>query len=101
MDLKAAHEHSSNNKEELSLSKVCGCFYCRTIFQFNLPVEGLLEWWPKKGKGMTTAKCPVCGIDSLIGDASGFPITPEFLEQMYERWFERTVSAKELKEKGL
>jgi acetone carboxylase gamma subunit len=35
----------------------------------------------------TTALCPYCGIDSVIGDKSGFPITKEFLEKMYQHWF--------------
>ena len=33
------------------------------------------------------ALCPSCGIDSVIGDASGFPITEEFLVAMEARWF--------------
>jgi hypothetical protein len=36
-----------------------------------------------------TAKCPECGIDSVIGDASGFPADdPVFLRAMKRRWFE-------------
>jgi hypothetical protein len=31
--------------------------------------------------------CPRCGIDSVIGDQSGFPITPEFPERMKRYWF--------------
>jgi hypothetical protein len=34
-----------------------------------------------------TALCPTCGIDSVIGDESGFPITDHFLEAMEARWF--------------
>lgn len=34
-----------------------------------------------------TAMCPYCGIDSVIGSASGFPITPEFLMRMRAYWF--------------
>lgn len=30
---------------------------------------------------------PYCHIDSVIGDTSGFPITPEFLREMNKRWF--------------
>jgi hypothetical protein len=35
----------------------------------------------------TTLLCPFCGIDSVIGTASGYPITREFLAQMREHWF--------------
>jgi len=32
--------------------------------------------------------CPECGIDSVIGDASGFPIADEaFLKRMHSIWF--------------
>ena len=36
-----------------------------------------------------TALCPECGIDSVIGDRSGFPITqPTFLADMHRHWFD-------------
>ena len=31
-DVIAAHEFSSDNKPELEKDKVCGCFYCKRIF---------------------------------------------------------------------
>lgn len=34
--------------------------------------------------------CPHCQIDSVIGDASGLPITNEFLKQMHEKWFQHS-----------
>ena len=34
-----------------------------------------------------TAICPFCGIDSVIGDRSGVPITKEFLSGMNQVWF--------------
>ncbi len=30
---------------------------------------------------------PRCGIDSVIGSRSGFPLTPEFLAGMKQHWF--------------
>jgi hypothetical protein len=33
------------------------------------------------------AFCPYCGIDSVIGSKSGFPITKIFLEAMHKYWF--------------
>ncbi len=38
-------------------------------------------------KSEGTAFCPLCGIDSVIGDASGIPITQEFLTAMHDKWF--------------
>ncbi len=75
-----AHEHSSQHRVELGASKVCGCFYCLKIFT---PDE--IDDWVDNGK---TALCPSCEIDSVIGDASGFPITKEFMGQMHHYWFE-------------
>ena len=48
-----------------------------------------IEEWvdaDETGEGQT-ALCPRCGIDSVIGSASGYPITKEFLEAMNRRWF--------------
>jgi len=39
------------------------------------------------GETGKTAVCAKCGIDSVIGELSGFPITPEFLEKMNRCWF--------------
>ena len=79
-DVRIAHQHSSKHRHELLSSDLCGCFYCLAIFK---PL--VIEEWLKEGEG--TALCPGCGIDSVIGSASGFPITPEFLERMYSYWF--------------
>lgn len=79
-DFVSAHVFSSNNKEELQKDKLCGCFYCLKIFD---PVE-IKDWIPDT-RG--TAKCPYCGVDSVIGEHSGFPITEDFLHGMKEYWF--------------
>lgn len=76
----AAHEHCKSNKKELSNSKLCGCFYCLAVFA---PTE--IKDYIKEGDG--TAICPYCGTDSVIGDASGVPITAEFLKEMQAHWF--------------
>jgi hypothetical protein len=31
--------------------------------------------------------CAKCGIDSVIADTSGYPITTEFLQRMHDHWF--------------
>ena len=33
------------------------------------------------------AMCPKCGIDSVLGDASGFMLSKNFLDGMNARWF--------------
>ena len=80
MDYIEAHKFSSNNKRDLEKDVKCGCFYCLEIFD---PKE--ITEWLEDASG--TAICPFCGIDSVIGACTGYPITPEFLEQMRQYWF--------------
>ncbi len=80
MDPIAAHRHSINHRPQLTGDKVCGCFYCLAIFD---PAE-IEEWIPDT---CGTAICPHCGIDSVIGESSGYPITTEFLREMHGHWF--------------
>jgi hypothetical protein len=47
-----------------------------------LPTE-IQEWIDQE----QTALCPKCEIDSVIGSASEFPITKDFLERMHAHWF--------------
>lgn len=78
-----AHKHSSYHYIELKNSKLCGCFYCLHIFQ---PTD--IHSWTDRWDGVNqTALCPKCGIDSVIGSASGYPITQEFLQKMKLGWF--------------
>ena len=80
-NLKSAHRHSFENAEELERSKLCGCFYCLNVYSPKKISEYIDD---KKGK---TAICPYCGVHSVIGESSGFPITKEFLERMKSYWF--------------
>lgn len=78
--LNQAHFYSSFNRKDLERDDICGCFYCLKIFN---PKE--IEEW--EGKREDTALCPYCGIDSIIGQSSKFPITKGFLEKMNQKWF--------------
>ena len=79
-----AHCNSSNHRTELMESDACGCFYCVKIF----PPTEIDSWIPESPAGeLATALCPHCGIDSVIGTKSGFPITTEFLSRMRDHWF--------------
>jgi hypothetical protein len=60
-----------------------GCFNCLAIFR---PAE-ISEWWDDEYGAPQTPVCPNCGIDSVIGDKSGYPITKEFLGKMNKYWF--------------
>ena len=75
----SAHKHSSIHREELLASDECGCFYCLEIYP---PSE--ISDWCDSGQ---TALCPKCGIDSVIGSNSHYPINKEFLSKMRKHWF--------------
>jgi hypothetical protein len=81
-DYIAAHKHSIRHREEILRSEACGCFYCLEIYK-----PGEISDWLESKKGGEAALCPRCGIDSVIGSASGYPITKEFLNKMNEHWF--------------
>jgi hypothetical protein len=91
-ELELAHKRSIRHRAEIEASELCGCFYCCAIY----PPRAITAWtdWPEDAPdGMEdalgqTALCPKCGIDSVLGSASGFPITPAFLKRMNVRWFQ-------------
>jgi len=74
-----AHEHCRLHRVEVDSSSLCGCFYCFAMF-----FPSKISQWVDDGQ---TALCPKCEIDAVIGTASGFPITREFLTRMHEHWF--------------
>ena len=77
--LKLAHRRSSRHRAEIEASRLCGCFHCERIFVAPLIIDWIRE--------DDTALCPFCGIDSVLGDASGLPITEDFLQEMRIAWF--------------
>jgi len=59
-------------------------FYCLRTFK---PQE-IFNWYGEENPKGSTAMCPFCYVDSVIGSKSGFPIDdPDFLEEMYKHWF--------------
>lgn len=79
VDYIEAHKHCGNHRDKLKNDKICGCFYCLSIFS----PEEIHQWIDNQ----QTALCPYCSIDSVIGESSGYPITKEFLEKMRKHWF--------------
>ncbi len=77
--LNSLHAHCTNNRSSLEKSSLCGCFYCGNIFSPALVTE-----YADDGK---TALCPFCGIDSVLPDSCGTPLTKELLDRMHMFWF--------------
>lgn len=81
-DAKKAHKHSIRHYEEIQRSIKCGCFHCCRIFEAEE-----VRQWVEETDGGVTGLCPFCGIDSIIGDASGYPIVKGFLRKMERAFF--------------
>ena len=79
-DLLAVHKFCTGNKEQLMNGRICGCFYCLSIYD---PKE--IHAWIDNG---TTGLCPYCGVDAILSENCGYPITKEFLQKMQRRWFD-------------
>ncbi len=95
VDLLAPYRHTTNNWAVIGASKVCGCCSCMQTF----PPDEIVAWAgldfdnvdDPAAVDRQTALCPRCGSESVIGDASGYPINMQFLGQMNEAWFQRTI----------
>jgi hypothetical protein len=87
--LSAAHKHTIHHRDEILRSTTCTCFYCGYQFDPRHETEPL-AWTdtnPEKHPAPTLL-CPMCGIDCVIGDASGYPVSdPEFVRAFTRRWF--------------
>ncbi len=81
----AAYNHAARHRVEVQRSETCGCFHCLDVF-----APSAIKSWIDTGQ---TALCPRCGMDSVLGSASGFEPTPAFLEAMKNRWFRESKIA--------
>lgn len=76
-----AHMLSFDNADSVQASQKCGCFCCQEIFPASEVTRFLKE---NPGR---TALCPHCGIDAVLGDASGVEVSEDFLSKMHKEWF--------------
>lgn len=81
-DLISMHRSSIHNRTIIDKSDLCGCFYCLKYFTGS----DIREWCD----GGDTAICIYCGVDSVIGSASGYSLSSESLTNMNKRWFKST-----------
>jgi hypothetical protein len=75
----AAKAHSVRHRAEIEASTRCACFFCFRVF----PSAEIKAWTDVN----TTALCPKCGVDAVIGDASGHSIAERSLRKMHEHYF--------------
>ena len=81
-DLRIAHAACSFHLKQLEHAEKAGCFYCLTIY----PVKEIDDWIDNE----QTARCPKCGIDSVVPVTEN--VTPEFLKRMQQYWFDAAAT---------
>ena len=69
-------KHAEDNEIEIVQSKKCGCYFCRQVYD----ARNVQEWIDDE-RGVT-ALCPECGMDAVIGDASGIEISKPLMKEM-------------------
>ena len=78
-----AGKASLYNWNDVKRSWTCGCYHCCSIFPAD--EVGDEDWMPDvHGR---TVLCPRCGIDAVLGDASGIPIREDVLEELNREKF--------------
>ena len=82
-ELNVFYSLSIRNEESILKSDFCGCFHCISILAATDVKSS--EMMVEKD-GFKTAICPICGIDSVLGDAS-VEISAELIESMNEYYF--------------
>ncbi len=93
-EIEEAWSHARENVREVQSSTLCVCLQCQSYF----PPDRIVEWLNPAG-GLTyktgpvpasdgaDAFCPNCGMDYVIGDASGLPIeNPHFVRALNSTW---------------
>lgn len=84
-----ASKHTYCNFDEVTKSHSAGCFHCLKTFSTNIinEVEHCIASTPH-GTLEPTVFCPFCGIDAVIGDASGYDVQDvKFLVYLYSCGF--------------
>lgn len=77
------------NRSMIQNSTQCGCFHCLAIFSPKeiknwMPVQETDEEFGPPVRREETALCPKCGLHSVVGDAGGYPVTPEDLQKVHD-----------------
>jgi len=75
----AAKEQASRHRVALEASTRCACFFCFRSF-----ATADIKAWIDSG---TTALCPGCGVDAVLGNGATHSISDGFLRKMHQHYF--------------
>ena len=90
--LEAAHEHCFSNEVEVRDSESACCIACAVPFPARLATEVIRQL----GDDNRTVFCPVCALDTVIGDCSGLPVNdPAFIVAMNRRFQNEPLGSEE------
>ena len=78
MNIQEASKYSFKNKDSIEKSTTCSCYYCISSFK-----KEEIQQWTDQGQ---TAICPLCGIDSVLGDIV-LPFEETTFKKLKEYWF--------------
>jgi hypothetical protein len=87
--LQTIHRYCVNHRPLVEQSSSAGCFCCGATFS---PDE--IREWIQESDGVTgqpvgqTARCPRCGIDSVLPSAAPVMLSPQLLHAMQTFWFQ-------------
>lgn len=81
------HMNTLNNAARVRAADRCGCFHCGQMFA---PGE-VVRFVPEKDGGKT-AMCPRCGIDAVLTNLDGEPLTEGLLEELRARFFSESAA---------
>ncbi len=93
VELVRAHAHCNHNREALARSARCGCFYCLAVYNPSEIASWVapsdIDLWGGSDDGTgRPALCARCGIDAVLAEAAGYPLTAVFLNALHNRYFQ-------------
>ena len=92
-EYEAIHTRTFNNLGEVRASILAVCLCCKGVINAaamfrDTPLDDICLACLDDGTMEETVFCPQCGIDAVIGDASGLPVTsPDFVAKLHAMAF--------------
>ncbi|HBN00689.1 MAG TPA: hypothetical protein DD384_05680 [Firmicutes bacterium] len=76
------YKHTKDNELDILQSKKCACLSCMQTYN----ARKINEWTTDKNHHMN-AVCPLCGVDAVVGDASGYVLNLTDIRELHEAYY--------------